>query len=221
VIVRLEEVSKHYGKGDSLIRAVDQVSLHLQEGGFVILMGPSGSGKTTLLNLIGGMTRPDNGRIEVAGADMLSMPDRELSLLRARKMGFAFQFQGMLPTLTALENLMLPMHFSGMGINPRRARRLLEEVGLGGRMGAYAQELSAGQQRRVCMARALVNEPALLLCDEPTGDLDPENEDVIMAMIKEANRGGASVIMTTHNSSLRSHAKRSMWIKDGRIVKGE
>lgn len=217
-MILLEKVSKHYSIGRDVIRAADDVSLEVGDSEFVVITGPSGSGKTTLLNLIGGMTRPQSGRVIVAGRDIFSMPDAELSRFRARTMGFAFQFQSMLPTLTAIDNLRIPSLFTGGRDDEEKAAlSLLENVGLSDRAQAFSHELSAGQQRRVCIARALINNPSILLCDEPTGDLDPETETVIMDMIKGANRSGATVIMTTHNRALRSYATRSLRIKAGRI----
>ena len=218
MMVRLEDVSKGYGSGANAIRALDQVSLGVGSGEFIVLTGPSGSGKTTLLNLIGGLTRPDHGQILVAGQDLLAMPDAELSHFRGRSIGFVFQFQSMLPTLTALDNVRLPRRFAGGPDDEPGARELLAAVGLADRAGAYVHELSAGQQRRVGIARALVNKPALLLCDEPTGDLDPDTEAVIMAMIAKANREGATVLMTTHNQALSSYASRSLRLEDGRLL---
>lgn len=217
-MVRLTQVRKHYGAGASVIRAVDDVSLEVSDGEFIVITGPSGSGKTTLLNLVGGMTRPDSGSIEVKGADMLAMPDAELSRFRARTIGFAFQFQSMIPTLNAIDNVRLPLMFARRDDGPDEAEKLLAGVELGDRSRAFAHELSAGQQRRVCIARALVNRPSLLLCDEPTGDLDPETERVIMVMIAAANREGTTVMMTTHNLSLERYASRTLRMRSGRIL---
>jgi putative ABC transport system ATP-binding protein len=217
-MIRLGNICKSYGRGADLIRAADQVTLTVGDGEFVVITGPSGSGKTTLLNLIGGMTRPDAGDIEVAGHDLSAMTDAALSRLRARAIGFVFQFQSMMPTLSALENVLLPFAFAGKTHDEELARSLLAKVGLADRLSAYARELSAGQQRRVCIARALVAAPALLLCDEPTGDLDPDTETVIMDVLAAANKAGATVLLTTHNRELRSYGSRSLNMKMGRIM---
>ncbi|MCP4605800.1 MAG: ABC transporter ATP-binding protein [Proteobacteria bacterium] len=200
------------------MRAADNVTLKIDSGEFAIITGHSGSGKTTLLNLIGGMTLPSSGRISVAGQDILGMADAQLSRFRAEKVGFVFQFPTVFPTLNALDNISLPRRFAALSDDRARAGELLEQVGLGERAGAYHFELSEGQKRRVCIARALINEPAVLLCDEPTGDLDPETEEVIMNMISEANKQGATVAMTTHNPALRSRATRNLKIEGGRVV---
>ncbi len=216
-MVSLKNVNKYYGSARNPIRAVDDVSLQVGKGEFVVITGPSGSGKTTLLNLIGGMTKPDSGDVIIGGNHLLKMTDAELSRFRAATIGFAFQFQSMFPTLNALDNVSLPGLFSGRRYNESYAMSLLEVVGLAERAGAFAHELSAGQQRRVCIARALVNLPPLLLCDEPTGDLDKETESIIMDMISKANREGATVILTTHNTNLRSYATRCLSIWAGSI----
>ena len=218
-MIKLEGVKKSYGTTNNIINAVDNVTIDITDSEFVMITGHSGSGKTTLLNIIGGMTRPDQGKVEVAGRDILTMPDSELSRFRANTIGFVFQFQSMLPTLNALDNVRLPLTFAGSKSDDGRAESLLEAVGLGDRMEAYARELSAGQQRRVGIARAMINQPSLLLCDEPTGDLDPDAEAVIMDMIAEAHKNGAAVLMTTHNHALRSYATRTLSIVSGEIKK--
>jgi ABC-type lipoprotein export system ATPase subunit len=216
-MIALEEVSKHYGAGDNVIRAADGVSLVIEEGEFVVITGYSGSGKTTLLNLIGGMTLPTTGGIAVAGRDILAMSQAELSRFRAETIGFIFQFSTIFPTLNALENVRLPRLFSSAGDDEARARELLEAVGLADRHGAFHFELSEGQKRRVCIARALMNGPRILLCDEPTGDLDPETEETIMRMIEAEHARGATVVLTTHNLELEGRASRGVRIDRGRI----
>jgi len=216
-MVRLECVSKHYGAGESRISAIDEVTLSVKKGEFVILIGHSGSGKTTLLNLTAGMTRPDTGKIEVAGKDILTMKDADISHLRAASIGFIFQFKSMISSLSALENLMLPSIFSRKKISHELAFSMLARVGLEGREKAYSCELSTGQQRRVAVARALIHKPKLLLCDEPTGDLDPETELTIMELIKQAGNEGATVIMATHNHDLCPYADRVIKLCRGKI----
>ncbi len=219
-MIKLEQVGKSYGQGEAMIDAVREASLEVGADEFVVATGPSGSGKTTLLNLIGGMTRPDHGQVAVAGKDLAAMSDAELSRFRAKTIGFVFQFQSMLPTLNAIDNVRLPLTFAGTKDDGGRAESLLTEVGLGERMEAYSHELSAGQQRRVGIARAMINQPSLLLCDEPTGDLDPESEAVIMAMLAQAHQNGAAVLMTTHNHALRSFATRTLMVAGGQIKEG-
>jgi putative ABC transport system ATP-binding protein len=217
-MVILEDVSKHYGSGPSLISAIDHVSLLVEKGEFLILIGHSGSGKTTLLNLIAGMTYPDSGKIDVAGKDILTMKDADVSRFRSETIGFIFQFQSMVSSLAAIENVMLPSLFSTRKNSRDDAISMLEKVGLEGREKAYSHELSIGQQRRVAVARALIHKPDLLLCDEPTGDLDPETEQTIMGLITQANKDGATVIMATHNHDLRPLANRVMNLNRGKIA---
>lgn len=217
-MIQLTGVNKSYGAGESLIRALTDVSLTISAGEFVVITGPSGSGKTTLLNLIGGMTWPDEGALEVMGHNLRTLSDAALSRFRAEKIGFMFQFQSMLPALSALDNLRLPFFFAGRPDDPELARSLLAEVGLAGREHAFSPELSAGQQRRVCLGRALILQPPLLLADEPTGDLDPETEDLIMNLIAKAHQKGATVLLTTHNHQLRRWGSRHLRLEAGKIT---
>lgn len=219
-MIRIDAAAKHYGTGPAAIRAVDGISLEVPRGDFFILLGHSGSGKTTLLNLMAGMTRPDTGRIEIAGRNLMDMQDAELAHFRAATIGFVFQFQSLLATLNALENVRLPALFRRQRSEREEAQALLARVGLAGREKAYPHELSLGQQRRVGVARALIGKPDLLLCDEPTGDLDPETEQVIMGLIAEAHQAGTTVVMVTHNHDLCAYASRVVCIEHGRIAVG-
>jgi putative ABC transport system ATP-binding protein len=216
-MISLTGVSKHYGAAANEIRAIDDISLQVPQGEFLILIGHSGSGKTTLLNLIAGMTRPDRGQIEITGQDILCLSDAQLAHFRAASIGFVFQFQSMISTLTALDNVRLPALFCRHRSERVDAIAMLARVGLAGREHAYAHELSLGQQRRVGIARALFSRPSLLLCDEPTGDLDPETEQVIMELIGQANQDGATVVMATHNHDLCAYATRVLCMDHGRI----
>lgn len=216
-MIKIKNVKKYYGTKKNAIYAIDNISLTIDKGEFVIITGPSGSGKTTFLNLIGGMTVPDEGEIVIAGERIHKMGDKRLSTFRSEHMGFIFQFQSMIPTLNALENVQLPFMFTKNGKYDDISKTLLTKVGLGDRIHAYAHELSAGQKRRVSIARALAKSPELLICDEPTGDLDPETERVITDMIKDANNNGATVIFTTHNHHLRKLGSRNFNIVKGRI----
>ncbi len=216
-MIRLNNVKKYYGSVKHTIRAADNVSILVNKNEFAVITGPSGSGKSTLLNLIGGMTLPDQGEILINGQDILAMNDLQLSKFRANTIGFIFQFQSMIPTLNALENVQLPLLFTKKMHNRDSAVSLLQNVGLGDRIHSYAHELSAGQQRRVSIARALINQPDLLLLDEPTGDLDPETETLIMEMIKKANSKGTTVLLTTHNPALRNYADRKFVLTNGSI----
>ncbi len=217
-MIRMRNVNKYYGDENSRIYAAHDVSVDIKDKDFIIITGPSGSGKTTLLNLVGGMTRPDSGEILVNNADLGSMNDAELSIYRARTIGFIFQFQSMIPALTVIENILFPSLFHKTETGVEDALALITRLGLSGREKSYARELSTGQQRRVCIARALINKPSLLLCDEPTGDLDEENEKLIMEMIAGANESGATVLMVTHNNGLKSYAGRLFRTDDGRLI---
>ncbi len=217
-MIQLSKVNKHYGSSQNRIRATDDISLKIAAKEFVVITGPSGSGKTTLLNLIGGMTQPTSGEILVSNRDILAMADAELCLFRAETIGFVFQFPTLFPTLNVIENVHLPRRFSKKTVDEDYAMGLLQKIGLAERNEAYHFELSEGQKQRVCIARALVNKPSLLLCDEPTGDLDSDHEAVIMEMMAHANANGATVLMTTHNLALKSAASRTFHIENGRIV---
>lgn len=216
-MIELKGVNKSYPRGRETIRAAAELSLTVAAGEFVVITGPSGSGKTTLLNLIGGMTRPDSGEIRVAQKNLWALSDRELSRFRASTIGFMFQCPSMLGNLSALENLRLPLYFAGKPDDETAARSLLAEVGLADRADALSHELSAGQQRRVVLARALITHPQLLLCDEPTGDLDPQTETAIMAILSRAHQNGATVLLTTHHLAPCEFAARRLVIEDGRL----
>jgi ABC-type lipoprotein export system ATPase subunit len=213
--VLFEKVSKGFGPSDHRIRGVAEASVAIREGEFAIVTGPSGSGKTTLLNLMAGLARPDEGRIVTLGLDLGPASDRESSRLRGRAIGFVFQFPSLLPTLSAIENVLLPLAFAEKADDGGRAGELLAAVGLGDRARAFAHELSAGEQRRIAIARALILKPRLLLCDEPTGDLDPETEQIIMGLITQAHHEGATVVMSTHNHALCSRASRLLKMNRG------
>ncbi len=218
--LELIEVSKIYRVGDNEIPALDRVSLAVAKGEFLSIVGHSGSGKTTLLSIIGGILRPDRGRIAFAGEDISVMDDAALSAYRNNKIGFMFQFSSLLPILTARENVMLAALF-GRERSRReqeRADHLLEMVGIGDRADAYPWQLSGGQQRRVAIARALMNQPQLLLADEPTGDLDEQTEAEIMALLGKINREQeVTMILITHNGALARTAQRMMRMKQGRL----
>jgi ABC-type lipoprotein export system ATPase subunit len=220
MMVRLEHVSKYYGKGQGIIKAVDDITLSVEAGEFVMCLGHSGCGKTTLLNLVAGMTEPDQGAVMLDGINLSELRDKDLSNLRAKTLGFIFQFKSMLATLNALDNVQLPFLFAHQDSPRGRALMMLEEVGLGERASAYAHELSSGQQRRVGVARALIMNPPLLICDEPTGDLDSDSEETIMELIAHAHSRGAAVIMATHNQELCHYATRVIRIDKGRILSG-
>lgn len=221
-MIALRDVRKTYMLSrDRSVEAVRGVSLEIERGEFVIITGRSGSGKTTLLNLVAGMTRPTSGQVLLEGTDLWGLSDRQQSLLRNRKLGFVFQFPSLLPSLTALENVVLPTIFGVQnGPDPHeRATQLLGEVGLQDKLASYPRQLSAGQQQRVVIARALMNGPELLLADEPTSDLDEQTEQEIMALFREIHeKTGVTVLLVTHTSQLVPYGTRALRMASGIIV---
>jgi putative ABC transport system ATP-binding protein len=222
VVLETRDLAKHYQMGGSTVRALDGVSLTIQQGEFVGLLGTSGSGKSTLLNLVAGLDRPTSGSLRIFDQDLAAMSRMDLSLHRRRNVGIIFQSFNLVPTMTAADNVALAMMFAGVPRVERdtRASALLEAMGLGGRQQHRPRELSGGEQQRVAIARALSNQPHLLLADEPTGNLDSRTSREIMALLKELNeRDGKTVIMVTHDPSLaKQYAHRTITMLDGQIV---
>ncbi len=220
-MIELVDVVKKYRIGTHEVVALNGVSLSVRDGEFVVIMGPSGSGKSTLLHLIGCLDKPTSGKVIIDGEDTSKLSDRELTELRRDKIGFVFQQYYLIPTLTALENVELPMVFKGVPKEKRhsRAEELLELVGLKGQGDRKPNELSGGEQQRVAIARALANEPSILLCDEPTGNLDTKSGKVVMDIIKRLNvEEGVTVVLVTHDPSLSDYGDRVVRIRDGRII---
>ncbi len=216
-VVSLERVGKNYSMGVHVVKALAGVSLEIFEGEFVAVTGPSGSGKSTMMNLIGCLDYPSSGVVRLDGQDIASLDDSELAKVRGRKIGFVFQKFNLIPYLTAVENVALPLVFRSMGVEERvaRGRRVLERVGLGHRLGHKPNELSGGEQQRVAIARALAGEPQLLLADEPTGNLDSKTGAGILALLKELNEEGKTVVMVSHEQALVEAADRVVRLKDG------
>jgi len=218
-IVETEDLRKTYGEGVAEVRALDGVDLLVQPGEFVAVMGPSGCGKSTLLNMIGGLDRPTSGRVSIDGADLTTLPDDKLTELRRRRIGFVFQFYNLIPVLDATENAALPLTLDGAPHAADRAREWLGKVGLGDRLKNRPDQLSGGQQQRVAVARALSTEPALVLADEPTGNLDSKSATEIAMLLQQIARDwGRSVLMVTHDPRIASFAQRLVLMKDGKIV---
>lgn len=219
-MIVLDGVSKVYQHGGQTVMALDDVRLQVESGDFVVVTGRSGSGKTTLLSVIGGLTRPDMGRVRVGTVDLWSLTDQERARFRSQRLGFVFQFASLIPTLRVVENVLLPTAFTreAHGDPLRRAEELLERVGLADKRDSYPWQLSGGQQKRVAVARALLNQPDLLLADEPTGDLDEETEQEIMDLFREVNAAGTTVVMVTHNTDLARYATRHVRMTAGRIM---
>jgi len=221
VMIELINVTKVYKTGRFEVIALNNVSMKIEDGEFIAIMGPSGSGKTTLLNLIGCLDKPTKGKIMIDGIDTSQLTDKQLTELRRDKIGFIFQQYYLIPTLTALENVELPMIFKGIPRSERirRAKELLSLVGLEREMNRMPNELSGGQQQRVAIARALANDPSILLCDEPTGNLDRKSGKVVMDLIKKLNEErGVTVVLVTHDAEVARYAERVVKIVDGRIT---
>lgn len=215
------DVHKTYRIGPIEIKALRGVNLTLEQGEFISIVGPSGSGKTTLLNIIGTLDRPTKGMVLIDGKDITKMSESELTQLRRHKIGFIFQFHNLIPILSALENVELPMIIAGIPREERlqRARYLLKLVGLGDRLNHRPNELSGGEQQRVAIARALANKPILILADEPTGELDTENSLLVVSVLRDAVKEvGGSCILVTHNTLVAKKADRTLTIQDGKII---
>lgn len=220
-MIVLENVRKRYQSGGQMVEALQEFSGAFGAGEFVVITGRSGAGKSTLLSLVGGLIRPDAGKVSIDRQDLWALSDAERSRLRCERMGFVFQFASLIPTLTVIENVMLPATFlpggeAGVG---RRAAELLERVGLKEQMRRMPWQLSGGQQKRVAVARALLHNPAVLLADEPTADLDVETEAEIVDLFAELNRAGTTILLATHNTDLATRATRHLVLTGGRIAR--
>jgi putative ABC transport system ATP-binding protein len=221
--IELKELTKHYKQGKNVIRALDRVSLTIEDGEFVSVVGRSGSGKTTLLDLVGLLMRPTSGTVTVDGVDTARLKDGQRADLRGQRLGFIFQEYNLLPALNVLENVMLPLRYNGGGREGReRAVRLLETVGLGDRVSSRADELSGGQQQRVAIARALVNRPALVLADEPTGAVDTQTAEELISLMRHLNRAeSVTFVIVTHDLDLAARTDRLIRLKDGVVLADE
>ena len=220
--LEVEQLTKVYGTGDASVRALDGISLKVERGEFVAVMGASGSGKSTLLHLLGGVDKPTSGRITLDGVSLYDQKEEELTVFRRRQIGLVFQFYNLVPLLTVEENLTLPLLLDGRTADPARVLDLLARLGLEGKRRAFPAQLSGGQQQRVAIARALITRPALLLADEPTGNLDSAASESVMRMLVQLNETtGQTIVMITHDEALALQAKRILRLRDGRIVKDE
>src|SRR3954468_12862559 len=220
MLIRLDNIQKHYVVGVEQIRALDGVDLEIGQNEYVAIMGTSGSGKSTLMNVLGCLDRPTSGLYELDGREVSSMGAAQLSHVRNERIGFVFQSFELLPRLTALKNVELPLIYSRDGWRGRhkRAREALEMVGLGDRMRHRPNQLSGGQKQRVAIARAMVNRPAILLADEPTGNLDSRTSEEILNLFEDLYRKGQTIVMVTHEPDVARHAKRIIRMKDGRVL---
>lgn len=222
-LISTEGLVKIYNLGDFDIHALRGVSLSVDKSEFVAIMGPSGSGKSTLMHILGCLDRPTKGRYVLEGQDVSSLDRNRLASIRNQKIGFVFQTFNLLPRTTALENVELPLLYDGTSTKERvrKARTALAEVGLEGREGSYPNQLSGGQQQRVAVARALVNEPTIILGDEPTGNLDTRTSVEVMEIFQALNDSGITVVLITHERDIAAYAKRNITFRDGKIVKDE
>lgn len=217
-LVTLERVGKTYGRGSAQTRAVVDVSMTVERGEWIAIMGPSGHGKTTLLQIIGALDRPTTGSVVIDGADLGGLSGAQLAAMRAKKIGFVFQFFNLMPHLTARENVELALWFGGAGSNgKRRAMGLLERFGLADKANHRPDMLSGGQQQRVAIARAMANDPDLLLMDEPTGNLDSVSEHGLLTLLEELHRAGKTLLMVTHSAAVAAFARRILQVKDGLV----
>lgn len=221
-LILLKKVAKYYYMGEEVIRALDDIDIKIEEGDFVAIMGPSGSGKSTAMNLVGSLDLATHGDIFLDGINIEHLQESDLAQIRGKKIGFIFQSFNLIPNLTAKENIALPMVFQGIASSERdkRAQHLLKMVELGDRGDSYPNQLSGGQQQRIAIARALANDPDVILADEPTGNLDTRTGEMVMKFLNDLNNKGKTIIMVTHDpdKALR-HAKIIYWIKDGQVEK--
>ena len=223
-MIRLDGITKVYQMGaDVLVTALAGIDIRIDAHEFVAVMGPSGSGKSTLMNIIGCLDRPSSGTYELAGADVSRMSDHDLAEVRNQRIGFIFQTFNLLPRMSALRNVELPMIYAGLGRRARRTRAAdaLERVGLADRMRHRPTELSGGQRQRVAIARALVNDPSIVFADEPTGNLDSATGQEIMQVLVELNRSGATIILVTHDAEVASYSQRVIHLRDGLVTRDE
>ena len=221
-ILKIENISKHYGIGDNEVKALDNVNLEIQKGEFIAITGASGSGKSTLLHIIGSVDKPTSGRVLLEDQDIYAMSDEEQSKLRRKKIALIYQFYNLIPTLNVKENIILPTMLDGGKIDENYLNELINLLGLNDRINYLPNELSGGQQQRVSIGRALLNKPSVILADEPTGNLDSKNSKEIMELLKTANeKYKQTIVMVTHDWELAKYANKIITIEDGKIVKYE
>ncbi len=222
-IIKLDNVHRNYQMGDSVVRAVEGISLEIKRGEFIVIIGPSGSGKSTVMNMVGALDLATEGDIFLDGQNIEHLEESKLAQIRGKKIGFVFQTFNLIPTLTAVENIELPMIFQGVDKDERmiRAEKILRDVKLSHRRDHLPNELSGGERQRVAIGRALANDPEVILADEPTGNLDTKTGAEIMKLFKALHKKGKTIILVTHDTNLLDHAQKVLKIQDGKIVKYE
>ena len=221
-ILRVEHLSKIYGKGENEVRALDDVSFSVEKGQFVAIIGPSGSGKSTLLHILGGVDRPTTGKVFLEGQDVFAQNEDQLAIFRRRQVGLIYQFYNLIPVLNVTENITLPVLMDGRKVNQERLEDLLTTLALKGREKHLPNQLSGGQQQRVSIGRALMNSPAVVLADEPTGNLDSKNSQEIVELLKLSNKQySQTLVIITHDESIALQADRIITIEDGKITRDE
>lgn len=221
-ILKVEDLTKTYGGGEGLVRAIDGISFSVEKGEFVAIIGPSGSGKSTLLHIMGGVDRPSGGKVYVNGQDVYAQNEDQLAIFRRRQVGLIYQFYNLIPVLNVTENMTLPVLMDGRKINKDRLFELTEVLGLRGKEKNLPNQLSGGQQQRVSIGRALMNAPAIVLADEPTGNLDSKNSQEIVELLKQSNKKyGQTLIVITHDEQIALRADRVIAIEDGKIVRDD
>ena len=221
-LMRIEHLTKVYGSGENAVHAVDDVSFSVEKGEFLAIIGPSGSGKSTLLHILGGVDRPTSGKVYVDGQDVYAQDEEALAIFRRRQVGLVYQFYNLIPVLNVVENLTLPVLMDGRAVNQERLGELLDTLGLRGREKHLPNQLSGGQQQRVSIGRALMNSPAVVLADEPTGNLDSRNSQEIVELLKLSNRKyGQTLVVITHDENIALQADRIIAVEDGHITRDE
>ena len=219
-ILKVEHLKKTYGSGETEVRAVDDISFSVEKGEFLCIIGASGSGKSTLLHMLGGVDRPTDGKVIIDGVDIYSQDDDTLAVFRRRQVGLIYQFYNLIPVLTAEENITLPCDLDGKVVDHAEVEELIRRLGLEGRENHLPSQMSGGQQQRVAIGRALINQPAIILADELTGNLDKKASDEIIALLQRANQStGQTIIMITHDLEIAAQAGRVITIQDGKIIK--
>ncbi|HCW73029.1 MAG TPA: peptide ABC transporter ATP-binding protein [Clostridiaceae bacterium] len=221
-ILRVENLTKTYGEGINMVKALDGVSFSIDKGDFVAIIGPSGSGKSTLLHILGGVDKPTDGKVIMDGSDVYRQDDENLAIFRRRQVGLIYQFYNLIPVLNVIENMTLPVLMDARKVSEERLNELVSTLGLNGRENHLPNQLSGGQQQRVSIGRALMNAPAVVLADEPTGNLDSKNSQDIIHLLKESNRKyNQTLIIITHDENIALQANRMISIEDGKIIRDE